>query len=629
MLVALAAAAGAKYVIGARDSVTVRADSVAALHLPEVDWLQPQPSGNQINGLATRGSRWVAVGDAGTVTVSSDAGRTWRAFSTLTAEPMRGVGFLDSLHLLAVGAGGVLLASADGGRQWQARRSNTRHELRAVVFTGRTAVVVGARGTVLRSDDGGASWRSHNSGVTATLRGLATLDPNTLITVGDGGTILRSADAGVSWRRVASGTKASLRAVRFVNARLGVAVGGDDLLWRAKRVVLFSSDGGATWRRADAPRGGRLYALAADAKRMVAVGENGAVIATLDAGATWRRVPHEGKMWLGAAALPGAGGIVALGARGAIVRTENAGTVWRSALDGLTGSAAAVAQPAPGTILLGSRDSLFRSGDSGASFAPLRLPDSSGGVWRMDFADEHRGIAVGYRGVMLRSSDGGKTWARMPPLVSKFLQAVDHVQDGTWFVVGQPRYGGPSIFRSTDDGVTWRACACASRGMMQDVHFNGKVGMIVGGNVMVRTTDGGTTWARVHHDLTRVALRGVRVMDATTAIAVGHGGIIIRTVDGGTTWSRIPAGTSETLYALDAIGRTAVAVGMGGTMVVTDDAGLTWRALRVGIAADLWNVSLRTADEAIVTGRPIGAVRVRLRDSTTLSARRVLSEPHE
>ena len=40
------------------------------------------------------------MGDAGTVTISTDAGTTWSAFSTSTAEPLRDVAFPDSLRLL-------------------------------------------------------------------------------------------------------------------------------------------------------------------------------------------------------------------------------------------------------------------------------------------------------------------------------------------------------------------------------------------------------------------------------------------------------------------------------------------------------------------------------------------------
>ena len=60
--------------------------------------------------------------------------------------------------------------------------------------------------------------------------------------------------------------------------------------------------GGPTWSRSDGPRGGRLYGLAADAERIVAVAEDGAVIETRDAGVTWHRVPHDREKWLDAAA---------------------------------------------------------------------------------------------------------------------------------------------------------------------------------------------------------------------------------------------------------------------------------------------------------------------------------------
>ena len=597
-----------------------------AQEIPVIEWLQPQPSGNQINAIATRGTRWVTVGDAGTATVSTDGGVTWKAYSTHSAAALRGVVFLDSLHLLAGGETGVLLASHDGGVTWRTQSSGTPNELRAFVLTPKAVVVIGARGTVRRSLDSGRTWAAPASGVTNTLRGVAAVDPNTLVAVGDAGTILRSGDGGSVWTRVASQTRAALRAVHFVDARLGVAVGGDDLLWRAKRVVLFTSDGGVTWSKAAAPGGGRLYALAADANRIVAVGEDGAVIESRDAGTTWTSVPSTETLWLGAAHLPAPGTIVALGARGLIAETSDAGKTWSSRRAGLWRTFGGVAEPSPGTILLGHGAGMLRSADGGRSFERPTEPDSIQGVADIEFADAQRGVAALSRGGALITADSGRSWSLSTlPLPQYPSRSVHHVADRTWFIVrpfvpwgGENGDDRATIFRSDDDGATWTGCTCGGRGPMYGIDFNGDGGMIVGGGgVIVRTADRGATWARSEHRLTRALLMDVAVVDARVAVVVGSDGIVLRTSDGGATWARIASGTTQRLWTAQSLGSTVVAGGGNGTLIVSRDAGLTWRAFRVPVSADIVNLSMRSADEVIVVGLPFGAVRVWLTGART------------
>jgi photosystem II stability/assembly factor-like uncharacterized protein len=144
---------------------------------------------------------------------------------------------------------------------------------------------------------------------------------------------------------------------------------------------------------------------------------------------------------------------------------------------------------------------------------------------------------------------------------------IAHTGPRTWFAVGAGNPTEPSIIRSTDDGATWTACACGTEAAMFAVHFKDTFGVIVGaGGVILRTTDGGATWTRVGHTVTRGVLRGVRVMDSTTAVVVALSGMILRTTDRGATWAEVATGNSEVFHAIGAWKRTAVAVGVNGTI---------------------------------------------------------------
>ena len=123
----------------------------------------------------TPSSRFVAVGDSGTVWWS-ETGDTWtEAESTPPGSPdLNRVRFVDD-RLVAVGDGGTLWYSPDGGVNWTAVNTGTSHDLNAVAY-GASAYVVagedGADGVTLTSTDG-VNWNGPFSEAGFRFRALA------------------------------------------------------------------------------------------------------------------------------------------------------------------------------------------------------------------------------------------------------------------------------------------------------------------------------------------------------------------------------------------------------------------------------------------------------------------------
>src|SRR5205085_6132922 len=139
-------------------------------------------------------------------------------------------------------------------------------------------------GALLRSVDSGRTWQRIASGATKTVRAVSVTSTGTFFAVGDDGTIIRSTDAGVHWEPISSGTSAALRGIHFIDEKRGVIVGGDDRRWRAERVLLRTTDGGASWASVEAPAKLRLYAAAGVGETVVAVGDSGVLLRSTDAG---------------------------------------------------------------------------------------------------------------------------------------------------------------------------------------------------------------------------------------------------------------------------------------------------------------------------------------------------------
>jgi photosystem II stability/assembly factor-like uncharacterized protein len=108
---------------------------------------------------AAAGGPAAAVGLAGSVLVSSEAGSVWDLRAIDTSAGLFGIAW-DGEHGVAAGDRGVIYVSMDGGRTWkEPQRPKLFNWLAAVTFANsKEAIVVGERGVVLRSEDGGATW---------------------------------------------------------------------------------------------------------------------------------------------------------------------------------------------------------------------------------------------------------------------------------------------------------------------------------------------------------------------------------------------------------------------------------------------------------------------------------------
>jgi photosystem II stability/assembly factor-like uncharacterized protein len=138
------------------------------------------------------------------------------------------------------------------------------------------------------------------------------------------------------------------------------------------------------------------------------------------------------------------------------------------------------------------------------------LPDAE--LTAVTFVSADEGWAVGDRGVIWHTRDGGKTWKLQPSGVSCRLEAVQFLDGDNGFVVG-----------GWIEPHTHRSCG-----------------------VVLRTRDGGRTW-QASPELTLPGLRHVRFFDPRTGLALGDSSAlyptgVFRSLDGGRTWAPLPKG---------------------------------------------------------------------------------------
>jgi photosystem II stability/assembly factor-like uncharacterized protein len=577
----------------------------------QVQVLAPDPLAFQLNAVRMLDSTCaIAVGEHGTIVRTIDGGNAWLHVNVADDVALKSVTGVSPC-VVAVGSRGAIFRSEDDGATWAPARSGTKLELRAAAISpNNTVLVVGEVGTVLRSTDGGKNWNQVASGTRHMLRSVSFSKEKSAMAVGDGGTILTSSDDGLHWQERKSGTWAALRGIHFVDARRGFVVGGDDRRWIAAQVILRTDDAGATWTPAPHPSETRLYSISGYGSTLVTVGEQAAIFRSVDGGAHWKResIPAPGSppgrsgpaapastasapgVWLSSVSFSPDGKAIAVGSGGSyaglIFRSPETGEVWpsiRRERPGALQPYATVTQLSADVWLTTNVRNIQRSTDQGATWKPTKIGKVDNNLAHIAPLDASTAIAVGGKGTLLRTTDAGLSWKKIPSLTERDLQGVAFADTRIGVTVGQWGGDGPRILRTTNGGLGWQPIALSKDDdvPLSSVGFRGsEFGLIVGrGGTILRTSDGGSTWKRVGRGVTRAVLRSVAILDARTALIVGEGGTILRTMNGGDNWTHVPTGQICTLTSVRfGDSRFGVAVGTR-TVLFTTDAGNTWREL--------------------------------------------------
>ncbi len=163
--------------------------------------------------------------------------RAWFQQPTRTTQDLHAVTYLqDADHAVAVGDHGTILLSTDGGLHWASEPSGTTENLYAVHEfsnfcgtgdSGPCLWAAGQGGTILFSSNGGTSWCAQVSHTTADLHGISDLDPNDIIVAGTGGVIVRGGgiSCSLSYSVKSTGTTEDLNAITYL---LGTTALGAD-----------------------------------------------------------------------------------------------------------------------------------------------------------------------------------------------------------------------------------------------------------------------------------------------------------------------------------------------------------------------------------------------------------------
>jgi len=276
---------------------------------------------------------------------------------------------------------------------------------------------------------------------------------------------------------------------------------------------------------------------------------------------------------------------------------------WTLVSNGLYGgsvSALAVDPQNPAVIFAAASSGLFKSIDSGASWAALNANGLPSGLAPTAIAMDPVAAGTAYvlvGNTVYKSTDGGASWS---PLTiglpaNVWLSALVVDPSSIVYASGTDSFTQSYVFKSANGGATW---ATTSAGLgtaditalaIDRASPSTLYGVGLGG--LYRSTDGAATWSAI-------AITGLPLGDSTSALAIDptsssnlYLGVpsvgLYRSTNGGATWTAAGlAGMTLTAIVVDpSAPSTLYATASAQGVFKSTDQGATWAPANVGLSA--------------------------------------------
>jgi len=257
-----------------------------------------------------------------------------------------------------------------------------------------------------------------------------------------------------------------------------------------------------------------MLAVANAGPRLVAVGERGIILLSDDEGNTWRQVPTPVQVSLVAVQFVNAHTGWAVGNLGVVLHTTDGGETWSKQLDGIQ-AAEIVAQAAVTPEEQMSAKRLVNDG-----------PDKP--FLDLYFEDELNGYIIGAYNLILKTTDGGKSWQSWQKHVKNprgwHLYGI-RPAGGALFIVGEQG----TLFRSLDHGASFEPIASPYKGSYFGL-VAGKSGQLVifglRGNAFW-SGDRGRSWKKVDTGRAVTISAGIELSDGSLLLVNQAGDLLI------------------------------------------------------------------------------------------------------
>jgi photosystem II stability/assembly factor-like uncharacterized protein len=299
-----------------------------------------------------------------------------------------------------------------------------------------------------------------------------------------------------------------------------------------------------------------LLSVAMAGQRIVAVGMRGLIVVSDDEGRNWRQIPLSLSSDLVSVIFVSSQRGWACGHDGVVLQTVDGGITWTPQLKGMDFA----------NILIKHYEKAADAGRAGAQdmVRTIKMSFAAGseqpvlGVW---FIDESTGWAVSTFGMILGTTDGGKTW--LP-----WIDQVDNPDQLHFYSICGV---AGSVYITSERGKVFKLDRSRNRFVALNTGYPGGLFGLVG--------------------------------NAGVLLAFGMQGTALRSRDGGVSWQRRSTGLRAGLNAGVVLpGNRIFVVSQDGQLLVSGDQGLSFKATSVPSPGLLTGIVAASPSKLIVVG---------------------------
>lgn len=257
---------------------------------------------------------------------------------------------------------------------------------------------------------------------------------------------------------------------------------------------------------------------------------------------------------------------------------------------------------------VGDRGTILTTEDGGITWSP-QVSGVDCPLYSVCFIDDNIGWAAGGtaqpylhngRGVLLTTRDGGRTWRHLDKLLLPLVRRVRFFDSRRGIAVAYPSPIYPSGLLATDSGgQAWHPLSGEIDGIWLDGDFSSTdTGIVVGRRGRLAPLRRGEVQPAVSMSALRNLWRVTTVEGSEAAWLVGDGGLVMTSNDSGASW-QIPSGLPPEsaarhfdFYAVAAVGESVWVAGAPGTRIWhSADGGRSWVRQTTGTAVPLYALS--------------------------------------
>ena len=264
---------------------------------------------------------------------------------------------------------------------------------------------------------------------------------------------------------------------------------------------------------------------------------------------------------------------------------------------------AAVAKAGDRLVAVGQRGHVLVSGDGGDTWRQSRVPVSSD-LTAVFFADAQRGWAVGHDGVILATVDGGTTWRLQ---LNGIVAAERMVAAMERAVAAEPSSARAKAL--LDEARRFRDQG-ADKPFLDVWFADARNGFAVGAyNLIFHTADGGATWEPWFERTENPKLYNLYAIRpaAGTLYIAGEGGLVLKLDPVAKQFRAVATPYNGSFFGVADGGATAVLFGLRGNVFTSGDGGKSWSRIDARLPASVV-ASARDAEGRLLLADASGRV---------------------